>query len=120
MKTKKELKEQYKQQKFRIGVFQIKNTGNGKILIGSSTDLIAIWNRLRFQLNNGLHSNDALQADWTRQGEAAFVYEILGEIKHDDEPAAGYKREAAQLEQLFIEELQPFGENGYNTGKYSY
>lgn len=117
MKTKKELKEQYKQQKFRIGVFQIKNTANNKIFIGSSTDLVAIWNRLRFQLNNGLHSNEALQADWTRLGEGQFVYGILSEIKQDDNKNGDYKREAELLEQLFIEELQPFGARGYNMVK---
>ncbi|WP_300602080.1 GIY-YIG nuclease family protein [Niabella sp.] len=117
MKTKKELKEQYKQQKFKMGVFQVRNTENDKIFIGSSTDLVAIWNRLRFQLNNGLHSNEELQADWLRLGEAQFAYEILSEIKQDDAQPTDYKREAEHLEKMFMEELQPFGANGYHTVK---
>lgn len=38
-------------------------------------------------------------------------------MKQDEEQTADYKREAEQLEKMFIEELQPFGARGYNTGK---
>ena len=39
MKTKKELKEEYNNIKPRIGVFQIRNTVNGKIYIEASVNL---------------------------------------------------------------------------------
>ena len=42
---KKDLKQDYKQMKFRMGVFQIRNTLNNKIFVDSSMDLVAIWNR---------------------------------------------------------------------------
>lgn len=48
MKTKKEIKDSYKQLKFKVGVFQIRNIINNKIYIESSTDLVAIWNRHKF------------------------------------------------------------------------
>ena len=70
--------------KFRIGVFQISNIVNNKIYIESSTDLAAIWNRNRFQLNNGLHPNVTLQKEWNEFGQDSFNYEILSEIKQDD------------------------------------
>ncbi len=101
-----------------MGVFRIRNTENEKIFIGSSTDLVSIWNRLRFQLNNGLCSNAGLQADWSRSGEEKFVYEILSEIK-EEERITDYKGETEQLEKMFIEELQPFGARGYNIEKRS-
>mgnify|MGYP002383887052 CR=1 FL=1 len=47
--TQKELKEKYKQMKFPMGVFQIRNTVNGKIFVDSSTNLPAIWNRHKTQ-----------------------------------------------------------------------
>jgi hypothetical protein len=35
IRTKKELKEEYKLKKFKIGVFAVRNLLNGKIFIGS-------------------------------------------------------------------------------------
>lgn len=117
MKTKKELKEEYKQMKFRMGVFQIRNTVNNKIFIESSADLVAIWNRQRVQLNFGNHHNTALQADWKELGEEKFVYEILGEIEQPETGNTDFRKEIKALEELFIEELQPFDEKGYNKRK---
>lgn len=115
MKSKKELKDTYKEMKLQIGVFQIRNTINNKIYIESSTDLVAIWNRHRFQLNNGLHLNINLQKEWNEFGQDCFKYEILSEIKQDDKKTVDhYRKEAKQLEAMFIEDLQPFGDNGYN------
>jgi hypothetical protein len=118
MKSKKELKDSYKEMKFKIGVFQIRNTVNHKIYIESSTDLVAIWNRHRFQLNNGLHPNINLQKEWDEFGQNSFTYEILSEIKQDDKKTLDYyRKEAIQLETMFIEDLQPFGDKGYNKEK---
>ena len=117
MRSQKELKEEYKQMKLPAGVFQIKNSINHKIFIGSSTDLKSTWNSQRFQLENGLHPNAALQNDWNEHGAANFTYEVLAEHKVSDDPAANVKQELKTLEQMFIEELQPFGDNGYNKQK---
>ena len=51
MNAKKKLKEEYKHKKNRMGVFQIRNTANGKIYVGSSLNLDAIWNRNKMELN---------------------------------------------------------------------
>ena len=113
MKTRKELIHAYKEQKFRVGVFQIRNTVNHKIYVEASTDLASIWNRHKFQLDNGLHPNATLQKEYRQFGAQHFVYEILSEIQQDD-PAKDYRKEARQLEAMFKEELQPFGERGYH------
>jgi hypothetical protein len=113
---KKELRNEYKQKKFKIGVFQIRNTVNEKTFIGSSVNMDAIWNRNRMELNFGGHRNEALQADWKKFGEEAFRFEILSEIKQEDNQA-DYSREAKKLEEMFIEELQPFADKGYNRPK---
>ena len=117
MKKQKELKEAYKNQKFKIGVFQIRNTVNGKIYVGSSVNLDAIWNRNRTELNFGGHRNELLQKEWKEFGEENFRFEILSEIKQDDTENMDYKSELKTLEQMFIEELQPFAEKGYNNPK---
>jgi len=113
MKTNKELKAEYLQKKFRMGVFQIKNKLNNKIFIESSTMLDTVYNRHKTQLKFNMHPNEELQKEWNVFGEENFVFEVLGEIKQDDE-TRNFKHEIKMLETLFIEELQPFGEKGYN------
>jgi len=54
--------------KFKMGVFQIKNNCNGKIFIGSSLDLTAIWHAQKLQLEMGMHQNSDLQKDWKKYG----------------------------------------------------
>lgn len=117
MKTRKELKEEYKQMKYKMGVFQIKNNVNGKIFIGSSLDLKAIWFAQKLQLNNGMHQNCELQKDWKAFGADHFSYEIIDEISQKDDSLIDYKKEIKALEDMIIEEIQPFGEKGYHIKK---
>lgn len=114
MKTKKELREAYDLIKFKIGVFQIRNIVNGKLLIDSSVSLDKIWNRHRVELKAGSHRNTLLQKEWNEFGEDNFKYEILGEIQQTDGQDIDYAKEAKQLAKMFIDELQPFGDKGYN------
>ena len=114
MKTRKEMKEEYKQKKFKMGVFQIKNNSNGKFFVGSSLDLIAIWHAQKLQLNNGMHPNIELQKDWKDFGWENFSYEILDEISQNEDKPIDYAKEIKTLETLIIDELQPFEQRGYN------
>ena len=114
MKTNKELKAEYKLYKSPKGVYQIKNLKNGKIFIGSSSDLKAIWNRHQAQLNFGSHPNIELQKDWKELGKDNFEYSILTQIKEKDEEPVDIGRELKDLELLYLDELQPFGNRGYN------
>lgn len=114
MKTKEELKAAYNNIKPRIGVFQIRNTINGKIYIEASTNLDKIWNRHRVELNFGNHRNASLQKEWNAFGEANFTYEILSEMKQEENATVDYSKEAKQLAKMFIDELQPFGDKGYH------
>lgn len=113
MKSKKELKAAYKQMKFPMGVFQIRNTTNGKIFIASSNNINALWNRHRTELKFNSHKNKILQKDWNDFGEGTFVFEVLGEVPYDEE-TVNYQEEIKTLEALYLEELKPFGEKGYN------
>jgi len=118
MESKKEMKNRYKEMKFRMGVFQIRNTKNQKIFIGSSTDVDAIWNRIRTELKFGSYPNPELLKDWNLYGDDSFVFEILSEIKpKEDDKHINYRKEVKELENMFIDELQPFDEKGYNTLK---
>lgn len=112
--TKKELIEEYKNIKFKMGVFQIRNIVNGKIFIEGSSNLDKIWNRHYLELNFGNHRNTVLQKEWNEFGEQNFVYEILSEIKQEEDNRIDYSKEIKTLEQMFLEELQPYNEKGYN------
>lgn len=105
MKTKKDLKEEYKQMKFRMGVFQIKNISNNKIFVDNSIDMASTWNRHKFELKFSTHRNRELQKDWNEKGEDNFVFEILSELKQDDERKVDYPKELRLLQQMIVEEM---------------
>ncbi len=117
MSTRTELRRQYKEMKVEAGVFQIRNTRTGKVLLGSSTNLRGPFNKHRFMLSIGKHDNQALQQDWNRYGADAFAFETLEVVKPSEDSLFCLEDELTLLEQIWIEKLQPFGESGYNQGK---
>ena len=50
---------EYKDRDIPMGVYQIKNKVNGKILIGSSSNLRAILNRFKAEPNQALYIGDS-------------------------------------------------------------
>ncbi|RYY87605.1 MAG: GIY-YIG nuclease family protein [Chitinophagaceae bacterium] len=115
MSRNKELLNEYKQRKFRMGVFALRNTLNGKLFIGSGLNLDALWNRVRAELRLNGHRNEALQSDWNALGESAFEYEVLSEITEEPGSVTDYGYEVKKLEKMFLEEMQPWGEKGYHN-----
>lgn len=114
MTSRQELKQSYRERERPAGVFQVKNTATGRALLGSSLNLDGALNRHRFMLTIGAHPNKELQADWSSHGPDAFVFEVIDVVKVSDAPGFKPSDELALLEQIWIEELQPFGERGYN------
>jgi hypothetical protein len=115
MKSRKEIKREYKERKIPAGVFQVKNTANGKVLLGSSLNLDGSLNGQKFRLSIGRHPNEALQKEWSEYGPEKFAFEILEVVKVKDDPDFNLSDELTLLEQIWLEKLQPFGERGYNT-----
>ncbi|MFV0593026.1 MAG: GIY-YIG nuclease family protein [Draconibacterium sp.] len=105
MPNKKEQKAAYKQMKFQMGVFQIKNRSNNKVLIDNSTDIPSKWNRHKMELRFGNHKNQELQQDWNSGGENNFVVEVLAELKENEEQTIPYQRELKALQKQTIEKL---------------
>ncbi len=105
MKTRKEIKEEYKQLKFSSGIFQVKNISNNKVFIDNSPDMLAKWNRHKTELRFGTHKNRELQNDWNERGEENFVFEILSELKPNDKKEVSTPRELKLLQQMVIDEL---------------
>jgi len=105
MKTKKEIKDEYKQMTFPMGVFQIKNISNGKVLIDHSTDMLSKWNRHKMELRFGSHKNRNLQKDWNEMGAENFVFEVVSKLKQEDKENVNYNKELKALQQMVIEEM---------------
>lgn len=114
MKSREELKREYKERVKPAGVFQIKNTANGKVFLGSSLNLEGPLNAHKFFLSTGHHQNKELQKEWNEYGEPKFVFEILEVVQIKEDPNFNTEDELTLLEQIWLEKLQPFGERGYN------
>jgi hypothetical protein len=114
---KKAAKLAYKASQRPMGVFQIRNTVNGKLFVGSTMDLAAMFNRIRFQLYAGAHPNKQLEADWKLYGTGKFEFEVLEEIFPREDVNYNYEADLETLEDLWLEKLQPYGERGYNEPK---
>jgi predicted transcriptional regulator len=116
VKTRQDIKREYKERKKPAGVFQVKNLANGKVFLGSSLNLEGPLNGHKFMLTMGNHRNPELQKDWDTFGSDKFAFEILEVVKVKDDPNFNLEDELTLIEQIWIEKLQPFGERGYNTG----
>ena len=117
MQSRKDLIREYKERQKPAGVFQIKNTKTGKFLLASSLNIEGSLNKHKFMLKTGGHINKALQADWNRDGAENFVFEILEEVKVQDEAGFKIEDELGLLEEIWIEELKPFDGENYNYQK---
>ena len=117
MKSKQDIKREYKERSKAAGVFQVRNTANGKILLGSSLNLEGPLNGHRFMLSIGRHRNEELQKEWNEYGPDHFVFEILEVVKGKDDPNFNLDDELTLLEEIWLERLQPFGERGYNVDR---
>jgi hypothetical protein len=114
MDIRTELKREYQQTPRPMGVYQIRNTLNGKVLVGVSLDLPGVLNRHRFELRRGSHRNTTLQAEWCEFGSAHFSFDILDELKPKEDSQQNFQEELALLEALWLDKLQPYGDRGYN------
>jgi group I intron endonuclease len=117
MKSRKEINREYLERVKPAGVYQVKNIVSGKIFLGSSLNLEGPLNRHKFMLKIGSHPNKTLQKDWDELGPENFIFEILEGVKVKDDPNFNLKDELTLLEQIWLEEIQPFGERGYNVNE---
>jgi hypothetical protein len=112
---RKALIRDYKETRRPMGVFRVLNAVNGKSLIGTSKDLPGMLNRQRFQLDLGAHPNRALQNDWKEFGPEAFVFETLDTLQAPDQPEYDPTEDLRALEQLWLDKITPYDDQGYNA-----
>ncbi|MFY0516827.1 GIY-YIG nuclease family protein [Lysinibacillus sp. UGB7] len=116
MDHKKELKEYYKEMEIEAGVFTMTNKQNGKVFVSSFNNLKRL-NGFQFMLKTNTHSNKALQADYNTFGKDTFEIDVVEYLKRKQEGYFDAKKELEKLEQKWLDELQPYGERGYNSPK---
>lgn len=94
--------------KRRSGVFQIRNTINGKMFVGYASDFSLRFAEQRGYLNHRSRGVTPLQEAWDLYGEESFVFEVLEFTEKD-------KATLASHAQRHMDTLHSFGEAGYNT-----
>ena len=115
--TRRELIDAYKQNPPPMGIFQIRHLPSGRVFVVSARNLQGIMNSHRFQLRFGSHPNKRLQAEWKDSGPDAFAFEELDRLAPVDAVGEDAKADLAELEALWLDKLQPYGDRGYNTRK---
>lgn len=116
---KHHLKMEYKNRQKNMGIYQIRNKVNGKILVGSTPNLDGIINRYNFAMKctGGLNINPDLLREMDEYGPENFCIEILDQLKPNEDPLYNYSKDLKTLEELWLERLQPYEERGYNKRK---
>ena len=100
----------YKETPRAAGLFAVRNTIDGVLLVGTSTDLPGMLNRQRFQLEMRSHPDKVLQADWERLGSDAFSFEVLEELKLPEERGYDLHDDLTALRDLWLEKLSAAGQ----------
>ena len=101
-----ELRGSYEQKPRVAAVYALRNKVNGKVLIGSTPDLVSLRNRLDFgkQTNSTGVLDRRLVADAKDHGVASFDLEVLDTLEADPtREAAQTARDLAALEELWRE-----------------
>jgi len=65
------------------GIYCIRNTKNGKVYIGSSTNIKTRMSRHASELKYNSHTNNFLQNDWDEYGSTSFTFETIEECDKD-------------------------------------
>lgn len=88
------------------GIYQIRNTADGKVYVGLSVNIPKRWKDHKKTLRKGTHFNGYLQNAWTKYGESCFVFEVLQLAEEAD---------LGSLEQYWIaKQCSASREYGYN------
>ncbi|MBI5848876.1 MAG: GIY-YIG nuclease family protein [Nitrospirae bacterium] len=117
--NRKEIINKYKQTIQPMGIYQIRNLGNGKIYIGSAKDLRGRINSNKFQLRMGSHLNKEMQRDFNEIGEEGFSFDVLDQLKPKEDLSYDYTEDLKILEEMWLDKIQPYNEKGYNSKKKS-
>ncbi len=118
MKTKAELKKQYKDTPIPMGVFLVRNTKTNGFIIGASRNLVGSLNLHKAVLKMGksndlLLKNPKVMEDYRSQGADTFEFTVLDTLKPKDEQGWDPGEDLKALEKIWLEELKKKGWTAY-------
>ncbi len=102
---RKAMRQAYRDAPPPMGVWAVRNTTDGTMLVGASPNAAGRLNRERFSLETGSHLSRDLQADWNRLGEGAFVFEVLDTLDQPDDPDTDASEDLAELLAMWLDKL---------------
>ncbi|MCU0647480.1 MAG: GIY-YIG nuclease family protein [Gemmatimonadaceae bacterium] len=102
---RKALMHAYKETPRPAGIFRVRHLASGRSLVGATLDVRGMLNRQRFQLVHGSHPDIALQGDWDTFGASAFAFDVLDELKPQQEGEHDPATELRVLQALWAEQL---------------
>jgi hypothetical protein len=104
--TKQQLRNLYKERTVVGGIYAIKNTANGRMLVATTADLKGAQNRFAFAKDNPTSLNLKLLPDIKQYGIDAFKFEILEELdKKPTQSAPEFTADLEELQELWQEKL---------------
>jgi hypothetical protein len=114
MNRNKELKQRYKETPRPMGVYRVYNQEDGLSLVGAGKDVQARLNRHQAELKLGGHRNKALQVDWNRLGEEAFIFEVVELLSPLEDPNYDPSEDLDELMELTLEREEYSSEKRYD------
>ena len=99
-------KKAYKETRRTMGVYAIKNSANNKVYVGFSTDVQAMINRHKAELNFGSHRNTELMSEWRLFGELSFEFGILDELEYDENAQTNSVEELRTLHEMWMRKIE--------------
>ena len=100
-----------------MGVYQVRNLENGKILHGRALDLHGRLNQREVPAQEQPAHEQELQRDFNELGEERFAFEVLDRLAAKDGTDHDYSLELKALEEIWLEKRQPYGAAGYHIRK---
>jgi len=91
----------------QCGIYQIRNTVNGKVYVGSAVCFPRRKAQHYSLLRKGMHHSQKLQSAWLKYGEESFSFEVL-EVVEDLSLLVA-------VEQRWIDGADAAGDGGYNA-----
>lgn len=100
-----ELRQTYAERVKRAGIFRVRNTANGRVLLGSALDLRGPLNRVAFELDMRSTRHPELKRDLEKYPRDTFVIEVMEEVEPRDDPDFDPENELGLLERKHLAAL---------------
>ncbi|HET9552871.1 MAG TPA: GIY-YIG nuclease family protein [Anaeromyxobacteraceae bacterium] len=113
MKTRSELKRDYRSAPPPMGVFVVRHRASGRFQLHATRNLPGGMNRIRFEITPSTNPNLALLDDWKAGGLDAFEIAVLDELEPEDVPGWDPASDLAELEAMWRERLVAEGGTPY-------